>query len=174
MDEEVIIEKCKQGDLMAYRMIYERYEKPFLRTAFRMLGRQQEAEDAVQDTFLKLYRGIHHYRAGTRFSSYLFRILINSCFDVLRKRSPEVSLDPDKAGHYHQPYSETRHSIKEAIASLPDQMRACFVLFAVEGFKQEEIAEVLEIKIGTVKATIHWAKARLRTWLSASRMEGKK
>jgi RNA polymerase sigma-70 factor (ECF subfamily) len=173
MDEEAIIEKCKRGDLMAYRMIYERYEQPFLRTAFRMLGRQQEAEDAVQDTFLKLYRGIHHYRSGTRFSSYIFRILINSCYDILRKRSPEVSLDLNKTEHYHQPSGETRHSIKEAITALPDQMRACFVLFAIEGFKQEEIAEVLGIKVGTVKATVHWAKARLRTWFSTSRKEEK-
>jgi RNA polymerase sigma factor (sigma-70 family) len=171
MDEEAIVKKCQRGDLGAYRMIYERYEQPFLRTAFRMLGRQQEAEDAVQDTFLKLYCGIHHYKSGTRFSSYIFRILINSCYDILRKRSPEVSLDLNKTEHYHLPSGETRHSIKEAIAALPGQMRACFVLFAIEGFKQEEIAEVLEIKVGTVKATIHWAKARLRTWLSKAYRE---
>lgn len=173
MDEEAIVRKCQRGDLKAYRMIYKRYEQPFLRTAFRMLGRQQEAEDALQDTFLKLYRRIHHYKSGSRFSTYIFRILINSCYDMLRKRSPEVSVDLDQAGLFHNPSSELRHSIEEAVAALPDQMRACFILSAIEGFKQEEIAQVLEINIGTVKATIHRAKAKLRTWLSASRKEEK-
>lgn len=173
MDEEAVVQRCQRGDLMAYRMIYERYEQPFLRTAFRLLGRQQEAEDAVQDTFLKLCRGIHHYKSGSRFSTYIFRILINSCYDMLRKRNPEVSVDLDQAGHYHQTSGELRHFIEEAIAALPDQMRVCFVLSAVEGFKQEEIAQVLEINVGTVKATIHRAKAKLRTWLSASRKEEK-
>jgi RNA polymerase sigma-70 factor (ECF subfamily) len=173
MDEEAVVQRCQRGDLMAYRMIYERYEQPFLRTAFRMLGRQQEAEDAVQDTFLKLCRGIHHYKSGSRFSTYIFRILINSCYDMLRKRSPELSVDLDQAGFCHQPSSELRHSIEEAVTALPDQMRACFVLSAVEGLKQEEIAQVLEINVGTVKATLHRAKAKLRTWLSASRKEEK-
>jgi RNA polymerase sigma-70 factor (ECF subfamily) len=173
MDEESVVQRCQQGDLMAYRMVYDRYEQPFLRTAFRMLGRQQEAEDAVQDTFLKLYRGIHHYKSGSRFSTYIFRILINSCYDMLRKRNPEVSADLDQTGFNHQPSSELRHSIQEAVAALPDQMRACFVLSAVEGLKQEEIAQVLGINVGTVKATIHRAKAKLRAWLSASRKEEK-
>lgn len=70
MDEEAIVQRCKEGDLMAYRLLYERYEQPFLRTAYRMLGRQQDAEDAVQDTFLKLHRGIRHYKCGSRFSTY--------------------------------------------------------------------------------------------------------
>jgi len=171
MDEEEIVNKCQQGDLMAYRILYQRYEQPFLRTAFRLLGQQQEAEDAVQETFLKLYRRIHNYNCGSKFSTYFFRILINSCYDKLRKRNPEISSDFDQAGLSRHSSSELRYSLAEAIAALPDQMRACFVLSAIEGFKQEEIAQVLEINVGTVKATIHRAKAKLRTWLSASQKE---
>ena len=171
MDEENIIQRCREGDIMAYRWLYERYEQPFLRTAARMLGRQQEAEDAVQETFLKLHRGIHLYRSGSKFSSYFFRILLNTCYDIIRKRGPEQSEDFDKAGLSHHTSVELRHSLEQAIASLPDQMRACFVLFAVEGLNQAEIAQILGINIGTVKSTIHWARSKLRDWLAVTGKE---
>ena len=172
MDEEAIVQKCKEGDLMAYRLLYERYEQPFLRTAFRVLGRQQDSEDAVQEAFLKLHRGIRHYKSGSRFSTYFFRILLNTCYDILRKRGPAQNEDFDVANLSHQPSIELKQTIDQAIASLPEQMRACFTLFAVEQFKQDEIAQILEINVGTVKASIHRARIKLRTWLSYSRKEG--
>ena len=170
MDEEAIVQRCKEGDLMAYRLLYERYEQPFLRTATRMLGRQQEAEDAVQETFLKLHRRIQHYKSGSRFSTYFFRILINSCYDMLRKRGPESSGESDLSFISHHSPRETglRASIEEAITSLPERMRDCFVLFAVEEFRMDEIAQILQISIGTVKASIHGARMKLRSWLSDS------
>ena len=133
MDEEAIVQRCRNGDIMAYRWLYERYEQPFLRTAAR--------------------------------------ILLNTCYDILRKRGPEQSEDFDKAGLSHQSSVELRHSLEEAIASLPDQMRACFVLFAVEELNQAEIAQILGISLGTVKSTLHWARAKLRNWLAVSGKE---
>lgn len=173
MDEEATIKKCKEGDMTAYRLLYERYEQPFLRTAIRMLGQQQEAEDAVQEAFLKLHRGIQNYKSGSRFSTYFFRILINSCYDILRKRSSASSREFDVNDLAHHPSDVTglRVSMEEAISSLPERMRVCFELFAVEGLKMEEIAQVLEISIGTVKASIHRARVKLRAWLSDSREE---
>jgi RNA polymerase sigma-70 factor (ECF subfamily) len=171
MDEEAIVQKCKEGDLMAYRLLYERYEQPFLRTAFRVLGRQQDSEDAVQETFLRLHRGIHHYKSGSKFSTYFFRILFNSCYDILRKRGPKHSDDFDMVDLSHSSSTELRQSIDQAIALLPDQMRNCFSLFAVEQFKQDEIAQILGVSVGTVKASIHRARIKLRTWLSDSRKE---
>jgi RNA polymerase sigma-70 factor (ECF subfamily) len=170
MDEEVIVQRCKEGDLMAYRRLYERYEQPFLRTATRMLGRQQEAEDAVQETFLKLHRGIHRYKSGSRFSTYFFRILINSCYDILRKRGPETSdkINPSVMAYRPPRNTGLQASIEAAISSLPERMRVCFILFAVEELKMEEIAQVLQISIGTVKASIHRARVKLRSWLSDS------
>lgn len=171
MDEEAIVRRCREGDLMAYRSLYERYEQPFLRTAMRLVGRQQDAEDAVQETFLKLYKKIHHYRSGSNFSTYFFRILINSCLDILRTRRPETALDAASPALGRDSFHELRYSIEQAISALPEQMRACFVLFAVEELKQEEIAGILEISVGAVKAHVHRAKARLRARLSHSREE---
>jgi RNA polymerase sigma-70 factor (ECF subfamily) len=173
MDFEAIIKRCKKGDLMAYRLLYERFEQPFLHTALRMLGRQQDAEDAVQEAFLKLYRGIRHYKSGSRFSTYFFRILINSCYDILRKRSPVVSeeFDPSDLPYHPSQDAGLRVSIEEAISALPERVRISFVLFAVEGLKMEEIAQIMGIRVGTVKASIHRARIKLRAWLADSRKE---
>lgn len=171
MDEEALVRRCREGDLMAYRSLYERYEQPFLRTALRLLGRQQDAEDAVQETFFKLYKKVHHYRSGSNFSTYFFRILINSCTDILRTRRSETALDAVPPVLGRESTHELRYSIEQAIAGLPEQMRTCFVLFAVEDLRQEEIAQILEISVGAVKAHVHRARARLRALLSLSREE---
>jgi RNA polymerase sigma-70 factor (ECF subfamily) len=171
MDEEELVRRCREGDLMAYRLLYERYEQPFLRTALRLLGRRQDAEDAVQETFLKLYKNVRHYRSGSNFSTYFFRILINSCTDILRLKRPETALEADSPAFGRQDAHELRYSIEQAIARLPGQMRTCFVLFAVEGLAQEEIARILDISVGAVKAHIFRAKASLRGLLSPARQE---
>jgi len=168
MDEERIIERCRAGDLAAYRQVYNRYGQPLLRTALRMLGRPQEAEDAVQETFLKLFRGIAGFRLGARFSTYLFQILNNTCIDILRKRPTAAADEMDMETHGATSWHELAHSLTEAVESLPAQMKACFVLFAVEQFSQEEVADILGVSVGTVKTNIHRARRKLRTWLASS------
>jgi RNA polymerase sigma-70 factor (ECF subfamily) len=166
--EQQVVEKCRQGDLSAYRMIYQRYEQPLLRTACRVLGRQQDAEDAVQDTFMKLYRGIHGFRRGARFSSYLFRILLNSCTDILRKRKRAVVKEFEDTSHSNPPSHESHHNLAQVVDMLPPRMKTCFTLSAVEQFTYEEIAEMLGISVGSVKAHVHCARQKLRTWLRTS------
>lgn len=164
MNESEIIQRCQQHDLSAYKMIYDRYEQPLLHTALRVLGLQQDAEDAVQMTFLKLYRGIRNYNYSSKFSTYLFRILMNVCFDILRKRVRIHSLEDANASCHSR--HEEKMLLEEAILALPNRMRACFVLFAVEELRQDEIAEILNITPGGVKSSIYHAKARLRDRLS--------
>jgi RNA polymerase sigma-70 factor (ECF subfamily) len=173
MEEDETIEACKRGDMAAYQRIYERYEQPLLRTACRMLRRQEDAEDAVQETFLKLHRGINGFRSGARFSTYLFRILLNTCYDVLRLRNKAgfEDLDADLLPHYSS--HEAEHSLKEAVEALPRQMKACFVLFAVEEFTQDEVARILDISVGSVKVNVHRARQKLRGWLAVSPEGGK-
>lgn len=169
LDEERIIERCQAGDLAAYRRIYDRYSLPLLRTAQRILGRPQEAEDAVQETFMKLFRGIGGFRLGGRFSTYLFQILNNTCIDLLRKRPPAVADDVDmETLGASSSWHELAPSLTAAVESLPAQMKACFVLFAVEQFTQEEVADILGINVGTVKTNVHRARLKLRTWLGSN------
>jgi RNA polymerase sigma factor (sigma-70 family) len=173
MDEAEIIQKCKGNDLNAFKMIYHRYEQPLLHTAFRMLGQQQDAEDAVQTTFLKLYRGVQKFRCGSRFSTYLFRILLNVCFDMLKKRKiKNIQLD-EKIDLSIRPKNDLKMRLEEAVGKLPERMRACFVLFAVEDIRQSEIAQILNLTVGGVKSNIYHAKAKLRAMLSDSLVKEK-
>lgn len=172
MDEEQTIERCRAGDLAAYRQIYDRYGQPLLRTAARMLGRPQEAEDAVQETFLKLFRSIGRFRRGARLSTYLFQILHNACIDMLRKRKRDARAASDIESVGASSAHELSHSLVEALDGLPARMKACFVLFAVERFSQEEVAAALGVNVGTVKTNIHRARRKLRAWLAAGPGEG--
>jgi RNA polymerase sigma-70 factor (ECF subfamily) len=163
-NEREIIERCRAGDLDAFRQVYDRYGQPLLRTAARILGNPQEAEDAVQETFLKLFRGIGGFHSDARFSTYLFQILHNTCMDVLRKRKP--ASDVEDMNILGAPSShELAHSLARAVDDLPRQMRSCFVLFAVEEYSQEEVADILGVSVGTVKASVHRARKKLRAWL---------
>lgn len=168
MDEKKIIRRCRKHDVDAFKMLYDRYGQPLLSTARRMLGQQQDAEDAVQTAFLKLYRNIHTFRHDSTFSTYLFRILINVCFDLIRKRERMRAQTLNVENPALKSCPELRLCLEEAIQSLPDRMRACFVLHAVEGIKQDEIAGILNISIGGVKSNIFHAKSRLRELLKAT------
>jgi RNA polymerase sigma-70 factor (ECF subfamily) len=166
--EAEAVARCVEGDVSGYRWLYDRYGQPLLRTAWRILGRREEAEDAVQETFLKLHRYIGNFKTGSTFSTYLFRILINNCTDILRKREaghPESATDfdiPVRSGH------EVRHALDEAVAAQPGQMKTCFLLCAVEEFSYEEAAGMLGVHIGTVKASVHRARKKLREWLAVT------
>lgn len=167
MEINDIVRRCKQNDSGAFKMIYEEFKHPLLRTALRMLKSQPDAEDAVQTTFVKLYRGVQQFNFGSQFSTYLFRILINTCYDALKKKKKTKTVPiSDWDNPLHSEY-ELSVSLDLAIAKLPDKMRMCFTLWAIEGFKQQEIANILDLSLGGVKANIYHAKCRLRGILSA-------
>jgi RNA polymerase sigma-70 factor (ECF subfamily) len=170
VDEEQMIAWCREGNLAGYRLVYDRYSGPLLRVAMRTLGRLQDAEDAVQETFLRLFRGIGGFRSGARFSTYLFQILHNTCIDLMRKRKPWAGglADSPNVDSLSVPASqELSHEFAQAVGRLPEQMRASFLLFAVEEFSQEETAEILAISVGAVKTQVHRARKKLRAWLAS-------
>jgi len=166
VQEDQIIKDCQNKNIGAYKMIYNRYEQPLLHTALRIMGQQQDAEDAVQMTFIKLYKSIRNYHFGAKFSTYLFKILINTCFDLLKKRGrlKTADIDLNKISTYSSP--DMKIYLEDAILKLPERMRACFVLHAVEGVPQNEIANILNLTIGGVKSNVYHAKTRLRALLS--------
>ncbi|MEK7727336.1 MAG: sigma-70 family RNA polymerase sigma factor [candidate division KSB1 bacterium] len=131
-----------------------------------MLGRKEEAEDAMQTTFLKLYRSRAQFQFGARFSTYLFRIMMNVCCDRLRQRKGEHTQELPEQELSYVPGIELRVQLEEAIGHLPERMRACFVMFALEEMKQEDIAAALDLSVGTVKAQIFHAKQKLRALLA--------
>ncbi len=169
------MESCQKGDLRAFESIYRHFEQPLLNLGLRMLGRQEDVEDALQTTFLKLYRSIGKFKFDSKLSTYLFRIMMNVCFDFLKKNKRMKSEEIDQLrNHSYKSTVELRLQLEEAIHALPERTRACFVLFAVQELKQSEVAEVLNVNLGTVKAHVFNAKSRLRALLTDSQTEVQK
>jgi RNA polymerase sigma-70 factor (ECF subfamily) len=170
-DEETLVRKCQENDMGAFKMIFQHHSPVMFRTAVRILRNEQDAEDVVQITFLNVFRNINRFQFRSKFSTYLYRILINNCYDSLKKkRVPVDSLEHDAPGM--NPLPGQAAELESAIQKLPRRMKTCFVLFAVEEFKQEEIARILDLKLGTVKATIFRAKQHLRRILADPAKEG--
>lgn len=168
MAETDLIERCQNGEIVAYKELFERYHQPMLRVALRMLNHQQDAEDAVQMSFVKLYGGLKAFRFQSQFSTYLFRILCRVCFDLLRQRKqrPECKADLNDVSKKND--VAIKLSIEEAINDLPERMRLCFVLYAIEQFKQDDIARMMDMTLGGVKSTLFQARVRLRRRLDES------
>jgi RNA polymerase sigma-70 factor (ECF subfamily) len=160
-----LIENCQKGDLESFKRLYRHYERTIFGFCYRMLNNRQDTEDAVQTIFLNLYRGIGKYRFKAGFSTYLFSITRNVCFDMLKSQKV-VKENLDEAKNISVNPMSVNHDIAKAISRLPQKTRECFILFAVEGFPQDEIAELLNIKSGTVKALIFQARQKLVAWLA--------
>lgn len=159
-NEQEIIERCQSGDLRAFKIIYQNYRDGLYRMAYRMLGNREDSEDALQLTFIKLYSAISKFRGEAKLSTYIFRILFNVCHDFHRKKKVEENIEHNEP--IFKPQNELQLHLDEAIQVLPEKMRACFTLFAIEGFKQNEIADMLNVTVGTVKAHIFQAKEKLK------------
>ena len=165
-NERDLVRRCQEGDLAAYEEVFRRHHQPLLRVALRLLGQREDAEDAVQMAFIKLHRSLPRFRFEASFSTYLMRIAINTCYDMLATRRRDRTEEIEAVETVQPATGDLRLQLEEAIGVLPERMRACFVLYAVEGFPQSEVADMMDVSIGTVKAHIFQAKERLRSLLS--------
>ncbi len=159
--EQELILRCQKGEVNAFRDLYNSQGTMLYSIAIRILGKKEDAEDAMQNTFSKLFKNIKQFRYQSKFSSYLVRILINSCYDIIGQNKHQFdridSLEPSD-----ETYPDLKMTLEKAITYLPLKMRECFILYAVEGFKQIEIAEMLGISEGTIKAHIFQARVKLK------------
>lgn len=177
---------AKDGHEPAFRELVRRYERPVFSLVYRMVRDRALAEDLAQETFIKVLNAIRTYRPEFKFSSWIFKIANNAAIDHLRRRELNtLSLD----GSPHAQTAEemqatalqlgTREEspldeaasrelggqIERAIAKLRPEYRACILLRHVEGHSYEEIAEMLDLPLGTVKTYIHRARNELRGYL---------
>ena len=145
--ETELVKQCQRGDLHAFKKLYDRHHQSMVRTAWRILGNQQDAEDAVQTAFIRVFRGIHNFRFHSKFSTWLFQILTNVCFDVIRTQKKHRAENLDAVQNSTEPQTDLKMQLEQAIAELPERMRLCFILFAVEEFKIDEIAEIMDLSV---------------------------
>lgn len=179
MQEEsvALIRQVQAGDRDAFRGLVERHSQAIFRTAFRMTGNESDAEEIVQETFLRAYKSIGRFESRSSMSTWLTRIAINCSLDLLALRKPSQPLtgvDADgeemelqipsnsPSPERHVLSHEVRERVAGAMGQLTSAERTAFVLRHFEGQSVEEISNVLEIKAGATKNTIFRAVQKLR------------
>ncbi len=175
-EDSVLAAACQSGDLRAYERLYELQGARMKNLARNLLGNPLEAEDAVQDTFLKVQRNIGSFRGQSSFVTWTYRILVNTCHDARRKRvrKKEVANDDPAESPRPEPRAASSHpllrlALERALAELTSHQRDVFLLYEVEGFHHAEIAAMMEITETASKNTLFQAKKNLRGMLEAPR-----
>jgi RNA polymerase sigma-70 factor (ECF subfamily) len=183
--EAIVKKRIKQvikGDQDAFGDIVEIYKNSVYQLCFRMLGNRHEAEDMAQEAFIRAYVNIHTFNQDLKFSTWLFRIATNLCIDRIRKKKPDYYLDAEVAGTegltmYSQipdktplPENEVEslelhETIQKEILKLPEKYRSAIVLKYIEELSLNEISEILDLPLGTVKTRIHRGREALRQQL---------
>ena len=183
MDEIALIQSAKQGDLDSFNRLVLSYQDLVYSHAFRMIGEEEYADDATQNTFISAYNHLSSFRGGS-FKAWLLRIVTNACYDELRrrKRRPTVPLEPlDDAGEEvetarwmidpgEKPEDqvervELQHAIQHCLDNLPDEFRSTVVMVDVEGMDYLEASQTIGKPIGTIKSRLARARMRLRDCL---------
>jgi RNA polymerase sigma-70 factor, ECF subfamily len=168
---------CQAGDLRAYERLYAIHGARMKNLARNVLGSTVDAEDAVQETFLKVQRSIASFRGQSSFVTWTYRILINTCYDArrsrLRKKEVAASDDTEETPRL-EPRASGAHptlrmALERALAKLTRHQRDVFLLYEVEGFRHAEIAGMLEITETASKNTLFQAKRNLREMLEPPR-----
>jgi RNA polymerase sigma-70 factor, ECF subfamily len=176
------IKQVIKGDQEAFGEIVEIYKNSIYQLCFRMLGNRHEAEDIAQEAFIRAYLNINTFNQDLKFSTWLFRIATNLCIDRMRKKKPDHYLDAEVKGTegltmYSQIPSNTplpeeeleslelHETVQKEILKLPDKYRSAIVLKYMEELSLNEISEILDLPLGTVKTRIHRGREALRQQL---------
>jgi len=164
-EERAWLDRCALGDERAIRWVLNRYRDRVVRLAAHVLHNSREAEDVAQEAFVKAFRQIGQFRGDSGFYAWLYRIVINLCLDRMRRKSmtSEMPLEENVA-HFVavSPDVENRLSVAQVLDSLTPPMRAALVLREVEGLEYAEIADVLNIPVGTVRSRLNTAREQFR------------
>jgi RNA polymerase sigma-70 factor (ECF subfamily) len=183
LTDEELVQRSVGGDTDSFNQLIRRWEKPIFALAYRTIGREDEARDVVQDTFLRAFRGLAGFKGQAKFSSWLYRIALNLCRDWMRRerRAPVVAT-PDGvdlvelAGEGDQAVRAdelvVRKDLSRAVAAamrlLPEDQRAAIVLKEYHGLTFQEIADLLGCPLSTVKTRLYQGMTVLRRELERS------
>jgi RNA polymerase sigma-70 factor (ECF subfamily) len=177
------VKAAQQGDRAAFDFLVDKYRDIVYAVAYRFARDPDLALDLAQDVFIRAYRGIGSFKGRSSFSTWLYRIAMNTCIDYTRRRSRSVDAKtvPEEVAEYagSEPIivgrsegptelalsSELGEQIQEAIDALPEYHKSVFVLYEIEGLSYKEIAEVVGCSIGTVMSRLHYARRKLRKML---------
>ena len=178
MDEdsdESLLARIQGGDRQAFAILVRRHTNMFYAAAWRMCGHRQEAEDVVQDSFLKLWEKPQMWDSarGAKFTTWFYRIVTNRAIDTVRRRKPSVAAEvmeavPDAKENQEESLFRTERQamLEEAIQSLPERQKAALNLCFYEGLSNREAAEIMNVSVKALESLLIRAKTALKEHLS--------
>jgi RNA polymerase sigma-70 factor, ECF subfamily len=166
--------RIRSGDSAAFEVLYQQHATRLYNLAYRMAGTANDAEDLLQDIFLLAYRKVGSFRGESSLGTWLYRLAMNHCLDVLRSRQSRMGQQTDSLDEEGAPVpaavptlgAVSRIDLERAISRLPQACRAAFLLHDVEGFGHQEVGAILGISEGTSKSQVHKARLRIRQYLT--------
>ncbi len=178
-DEKALRERCGSGDVSAFEELYRTHGARMKSLAANLLGSRTDAEDAVQETFLKIYRGASSFRGAAKLSTWTYRILVNTCLDQRRRkgRAPDLTA----SGQADEPEAEIRApaadhplrmDLEASLARLEQTHRTVFLLFEVEGFTHREVGEIVGVPEGKSRTLLFESKRELQRLLRRRGISG--
>lgn len=178
-DEILLIKKAKAGDSRSFELLIERCQTKAYNTAFRYLRNEEDAMDALQESLIKVFRHLDKFKGDCKFDTWVYRIVINTCNDMVRKNNPskqlesfykdtlegEMTIDIRDEGPTPQEVMERMEDVDfllDCLEMIPSNQKEIIILRDIQGFAYEQISEILECSVGTVKSRINRARGRLK------------
>jgi len=167
-EEREAVEACQRGEREAFDRLVERFQRDIYRLCYRYVNNHEDANDVAQEVFLKAYRAIRRFRGDSCFSTWLYRIAVNTCLNFRSARKPETEelpealADPRAGVVASLEHAEQARRVRDAIRRLPEKQRATLILKVYHDLTHEEVARILGSTVGTVKANLFHALGNLR------------
>lgn len=167
------LRRLQRGDAVAFHDFYEEYAGRAIRTAIAITKQPELAKDAVQETFLRVYRSIHQYETRYSFNTWFYRILTNECFRLLKREAPFVNTQEIDIEQFSGHSSFTNSlDLYDLLQSLDDRYRIPLILKYVNGFTEKELATILQLNQNTVKSRLFKGRQKLKVLWDRIEQEG--
>jgi RNA polymerase sigma factor RpoE len=184
VDEKVLVERTRRGDMGAYDALIRRYQQRIYATVYHMTSNHEDANDLTQESFIKAYQALKSFKGGSSFYTWIYRIAVNKTINFLKQRKNHVSMslndldfnaehDPDLVALVSDNtprrdigLSELAEKLNAAMQKLSEHHRLVVTLHDVQGLSHEEIAKIMDCNVGTVRSRLFYARQQLQAYLS--------
>ena len=173
-----LIDRCLAGERSAQHALYQQYARAMYNVALRIVGDADDAQDALQEAFIRAFAKLHTYNGTSTFGAWLKRIVINQALTLVKQRKGEELMDDtvpepmEEAPEWPGEEGYAIEQVKKAVAALPDGFRSVFSLYLLEGYDHREIAEILDITESTSKSQLNRAKKKVVDYLKEYKVYG--